>query len=200
LWRKKIIAASNDNRTTAPAAASRPAAFSKSETEMNATIQLKILSDKIADAIVDLVNDTDGPITLSRVDREVPGFASVELSSWDYLIEHPQKKHLIWSGMSEAGYVALCKVISGRRVAIQFVNMLPYILEGCLLKDNDWLPSVLVPAKAANLAAPSRLIRTSEGARRHILARAAVDKKAGYRMLTPRSTRFSADSFCLGGW
>jgi hypothetical protein len=167
---------------------------------MNATMQLEIHSTRIADAIVDLVNSTDGPVTLSRVDREVPGFASTRPSAWAYLIEHSAGEHVIWSGMSEAGHLALCNIISGRRVAIQFVNAVPYVLDNCLPKDNDWLPTVLVPTKAANLEAPSRLIRTSEGARKYILARAAAEKKAGYRVLTPRSTRFSADSFCLGGW
>jgi hypothetical protein len=47
-----------------------------SESKMNATTQLETLSNKIADAIVDLVNTTDGPVTLLQVDREVRGFAT----------------------------------------------------------------------------------------------------------------------------
>jgi hypothetical protein len=167
---------------------------------MNATVQLRELSDKIADAIVDLVNDTDGPVTLSQVDREVPGFTSEEPSIWQYLIEHSGNELLIWSGMSEAGYAALCKVISGRRVAIQFVDVRPYMLDmldGFHINDVNWLPSVLVPAKAANLEAPRRLIRTSKGSRKHIMAWAAAKKKGGYRRLTPSPMRFTADQFSL---
>ena len=169
---------------------------------MNATMQLQQLSNKIADAIVDLVNDTDGPVTLSQVDREVSGFTSEEpsKSNWQYLIEHSGNELLIWSGMSEAGYAALCKVISGRRVAIQFVDVRPYMLDmldGFHINDVNWLPSVLVPAKAANLEAPRRLIRTSKGSRKHIMAWAAAKKKGGYRRLTPSPMRFTADQFSL---
>jgi hypothetical protein len=174
--------------------------FKKLEIKMNAPAQLEILSNRIADAIVDFVNDTNGPVTFSQVDLEVPEFTSEERSTWDYLIENSGKEFLIWSGMSEAGYKALSKIISGRRVAIQFVNVLPYILDNCLLNDNDWLPSVLVPAKAANLETPRRLLRTSEHCRKYLMERAAAEKKTGYRPLSPRSMQFSADAFCLGGW
>jgi hypothetical protein len=162
---------------------------------MNATTQLESLSNKIADAIIDLVNDTNGPVTFSRVDLEVPGFTSKDRSTWDYLIDNAGKEFLIWSGMSEAGYAALSKVISGRRVAIQFVNVRPYVLDGCLLYNDDWLPSVLVPAKAANLETPRRLLRTSEYCRKYLMERATADKKVGYRMLTPSPLRFTADQF-----
>jgi hypothetical protein len=167
---------------------------------MNATTQLKNLSDKIADAIVDLVNDTDGPVTFPDVELAIPGFAKNEPPSWGYVIADSGRENLIWSGMSEAGKVALSKVISGRRVAIQFVNLLPYLrymLDDWHVDDDDWLPSVLVPAKAANLEAPRRLIRASAGCQKYIIARAAADKTAGYRLLTPAPMRFTADQFAL---
>jgi hypothetical protein len=164
---------------------------------MNAAMQLKKLSDEIADAIVDMVDDTDGPVTLLQVEREVPGFKSEELSRWDYLIENSGKEFLIWSGMSKAGYRALSRVISGRRVAIQFVSVLPYLLDDFLLSDDSWLPAVLVPAKAANLETPRRLLRTSEHCRKYLVERATVDKKAGYRMRKPSPLRFTADQFSL---
>jgi hypothetical protein len=164
---------------------------------MNAAMQLEKLSNKIADAIVDLVDDTNGPVTLLQVEREVPGFKSEEQSRWDYLIENSGKEFLIWSGMSKAGYAALSKVISGRRVAIQFVSVLPYILDDFLLSDDEWLPLVLVPAKAANLETPRRLLRTSEHCRKYLMERATADKKAGYRMLKPSPLRFTADRFSL---
>lgn len=164
---------------------------------MNAAMQLENLSDNIADAIVNLVDDTNGPVTFLQVEREVPGFKSEEHSRWDYLIESSGKECLIWSGMSKAGYGALSKVISGRRVAIQFVSALPYIVEDFLLSDPGWLPSVLVPAKAANLETPRQLLRTSEDCRKYFMERATADKKAGYRMLQPSPLRFTADRFSL---
>jgi hypothetical protein len=167
---------------------------------MNATMQLEKLSNRIADAIVDLVNDTDGPATFPDVELAIPGFAKNKPPTWGYVIAHSGREHLIWSGMTEAGKIALGKVISGRRVAIQFVNLLPYLpdmLDDWHVDDDDWLPSLLIPAKAANLETPRRLIRTSESSRKHIMARAAAERTAGYRLLTPRPMRFTADQFSL---
>jgi hypothetical protein len=164
---------------------------------MNATKQLERLSNKIADAIVNLVNDTNGPVTLSQVEREVPGFKSEEQSIWQYLIENSGKEYLIWSGMSEAGYTALRKVISEHRVALQFVNVLPYILDDRLLYDDDWLPSILLPAKAANLETPRRLLRASTHSQKTLMARAVADGKSGYKILTPSPLRLTADQFSL---
>jgi hypothetical protein len=164
---------------------------------MQATKQLEKRSDKIANAIVALVNDTNGPVTFSQIDIEVPGFTSKERSTWDYLIDNAGKEFLIWRGMSEAGFAALSKVISGRRVAIQYVSALPYILDNCVLFDDAWLPSVLVPAKAANLETPRRLLRTSEYSRKCLMERAVADGLGGYRMLAPSPLRFTADQFSL---
>ena len=164
---------------------------------MDATTQLENLSNKIADAIVTLVNDTNGPVTFSQLDLDIPGFKSAERSTWDYLIDNSGKEFLIWSGMSEAGFLALSKVISGHRVAIQYVNVLPYILDDYLPCDDAWLPAVLVPANAANLETPRRLLRMSEYNRDYIMQRAIADKKAGYAMRTPGPLRFTADQFSL---
>ena len=155
------------------------------------------LSNRIADAIVALVNDTNGPVKFSRIDIEVPGFKSEERSTWDYLIDNAGKEFLIWSGMSEAGFLALSKVISGHRVAIQYVNVLPYILDDYLPCDDAWLPTVLVPANAANLETPRRLYRMSEHCQQYLMERAAAEKKAGYRIRTPSTLRFTADQFAL---
>ncbi len=164
---------------------------------MNATVQLKELSDKIADAIVDLVNVTDGPVTFSRVELEIPGFAKREPPGKGYVIElRSGAELLIWSGISEAGYEALSKIISGRRVAIQFVNVLAYMFDECP-NYPDWMPTVLIPAKAANIEAPRRLMRTSEYSQKYIMKQAAAEKKAGYRLLTPAPMRFTADQFSL---
>jgi hypothetical protein len=164
---------------------------------MKATKQLEKRSNKIADAIIALVNKTNGPVTFSQLDLDVPGFSSKERSTWDYIIDNSGKEFLIWSGMSEAGFAALSNVISGRRAAIQFVNPLPYILDDCVLYDDNWLPAVLVPAKAANLETPRRLLRTSEYSRKCLMARAVADGTPGYRMLTPSPLRFTADQFSL---
>jgi hypothetical protein len=173
-------------------------AFSKSESKMNAQLKKQKLSNEIADAIVDLVNTTDGPVLLSQVERHVPGFKSKKQSSWDYIIENSGNELLIWSGMSKAGYQALSEVISGRRVALQWVNMLPYILDDCVLNRDGWLPSMLVPAKAANLETPRRLLRASEFGRNCLMERAVAENRAGYRILTPGPLRFTADQFSLG--
>jgi flagellar biosynthesis regulator FlbT len=74
------------------------------------------------------------------------------------VIEGSETEQLVWNGMSEAGYLALRKVISERRVAIQLVNAVPYLLENCVVYDDDWVPTMLLPAKAANLEAPRRLV------------------------------------------
>ena len=51
---------------------------------MNAATQLEKLSNKIADAMVDLVNATDGPVTLLQVEREITGFKSDEQPAWHF--------------------------------------------------------------------------------------------------------------------
>jgi hypothetical protein len=171
------------------------------ETEMSTANQLNRLSNKIADAIVDLVNETDGPVTLSQVALEIPGFATQEPTTHGYALgSSAGAEMLIWAGMSEAGYSALRKIINGRRVAIQFVSALPYILDSspayCPIYD-DWQPTMLLPAKAANLETPRCLIRASDGYRSHTMRRAAADKREDYKMLTPSPLRFTADQFSI---
>ncbi len=162
---------------------------------MNVNMQLEKRSSKIADAIVDLVNDTDGPVTFSQVDHKIPGFAKRKPPTKGYAIElRSGAEILIWGGMSEAGYVALRKIISGHRVAIQFVNLVPYFF-GDWPSDDDWVPVMLLPAKAANLQTPRWLIRTSEYCRNYMMKQAGADKKAGYRILIPSPLRFTADQF-----
>src|SRR5262249_41987456 len=79
---------------------------------------------RIANAIVDLVERTDGPVTFTQIEREVEGFATNEPSSWAYALgERPgQPAVVVWNGMSEAGAAALCQVMLGRRVAVQIVT------------------------------------------------------------------------------
>jgi hypothetical protein len=123
---------------------------------MNVNMQLEKRSSKIADAIVDLVNDTDGPVTLLQVEREVPGFAMNGLPAWYFAFHRPSGDDLVWGGITEAGEAALRKIVYGRKVAIQFVTPLPYLLDvgACCLDRDDWVPIMLLPARAANIDGP----------------------------------------------
>jgi len=84
---------------------------------------------RIADAIVDLVKRTDGPVPLNRIDDQVPGFRAPCGPSWCYFIRHNTGEVIIWNGMTKAGYKALRHVLHERKVALQFVNVIPYVLE-----------------------------------------------------------------------
>ena len=152
---------------------------------------------KIANAIVELVERTDGPVTLAQVSREVPGFAEEGLAAWSYTRDIPGGEMLIWDNMTEAGGAALREVIEGRRVAIQYVNLLPYLLDNYLLADENWRPIMLLPVKAANLETPSWLVRASKGYRDYSIKRAAAEGKTGYRLLKTRPMRFVADQFVV---
>lgn len=61
--------------------------------------------------------------------------------------------------MTEAGLAALNNVTSEHRVAIQFVNVLPYLLENCIITRENWQPILLLPARAANIDTPNWLMR-----------------------------------------
>ena len=151
----------------------------------------------MADAIVELVERVDGPVTLARIDCEIEGFAKQEPPSWCHVSTTAEGEILIWDGMTEAGAAALRKVMHERKLAIQFVNILPYLAEGCLLENENWWPLVLLPARAANLNTPNWLIRASQGYRDYAIARAAAEGKTGLRPLTPRQVRATADQFSV---
>jgi hypothetical protein len=152
----------------------------------------------IADAIVELVERTDGPVTLARIDREIQGFAKNKGPSWEYVIEHGGGETLVWDGMTEAGLAALRKVMSGRRVAVQhLINLLPYLLGGDLPQRVNWMPVVLLPVRAANLDTPKWLMRYSEKFLDHCMRMAAERGERGYRRLTPSAVRATADRFAV---
>jgi len=71
--------------------------------------QMEKQASHIADAIVDLVERTDAPVTLARIDREIPGFATNEHPAWEYLLENENGEAVIWTGMTHAGRTALSK-------------------------------------------------------------------------------------------
>jgi hypothetical protein len=124
---------------------------------MNVNMQLEKRSSKIADAIVDLVNDTDGPVTLLQVEREVPGFAMNGLPAWYFAFHRPSGDDLVWGGITEAGEAALRKIVYGRKVAIQFVTPLPYLLDvgACCLDRDDWVPIMLLPSHIIRRPVPA---------------------------------------------
>jgi hypothetical protein len=159
-------------------------------------IALEKLANGIADLIVDLVERNDGPVTLAQIDREIPGFAKKEPPAWCQMYGH-NGETFIWDGMTEAGNVALRKVMYGRRVAIQFVNKLPYIVEGCFIENEHWWPIVLLPARAANLESPVLLIRASQKYRDFSIKKAVAEGKLGHRLRTPGSVRYTADQFSV---
>ena len=148
-------------------------------------------ANRIADAIVELVERIDGPVTLARVEREVPGFAGHAPPFCDHVVRHAGKETSFWYDMSEAGVGALLKVMTGRRVTIQFVNSLPYLLENYLIDNENWQPIVLLPARAANVDSPNWLIRAPEWYRQWLTKR----EKTGHRLLEPSSVGATADMF-----
>jgi hypothetical protein len=170
------------------------------EIKMNTANELNRLSNKIADAIVKLVNDTDGPITLLKVDREVPEFAKSDLPAFNFTLPLTGGEGYIWGGMTEPGEAALRKVIYGRRVAIQFVTSQPYILDGCggYFDREDWQALMLLPARAANLNAPKWLVRLSPQTLNGAMAIAVSMSRADVQLLTPQPMRHAMDYFSVG--
>jgi hypothetical protein len=158
---------------------------------------LEKLANGIADLIVELVERTNGPVTLAKIAREIPGFAKNEPPSWDHIVTCAGGETVIWCGMTEAGEAGLYKVMHGRKVAIQFVNLQPYLMDDFLVEDEHWCPIVLLPARTANLYTPNWLIRASQKYRDYSIARAAAEGKTGYRLLAPGSVRYTADEFSV---
>lgn len=155
---------------------------------MKRNTQLEKQAKRIADAIVELVELTDGPVTLAQVERDVAGFAKEEPPFWRYGFKTGR---FYWNGMTEAGEKALEQVMHERRVTVQFVSLLPYILEDCLIKDDNWQPIVLLPARAANLDSPTFLVRASQDCVSVALA------TPGWQSLEPGPVSFTADQFSL---
>jgi hypothetical protein len=158
---------------------------------------LEKLANGIADLIVELVERTNGPVTLAKIACDIRGFAKNGQPAWDHIVTHADGETLIWRGMTEAGEAALHKVMCERRVAIQYVNVLPYLMDDWLIDDEHWQPILLLPARAANLESPNKLIRASQEYREYAVARAAAQGKTGYRLLAPGSVRYTADEFSV---
>jgi hypothetical protein len=69
------------------------------------------------------------------------------------------------------------------------------MLEGSVLKHEDWMPIVLLPVKAANLETPTWLMRCPLPPRDLCVATAAVEGRSGYLSLDPPAARCKADEF-----
>jgi hypothetical protein len=143
--------------------------------------QLEKETKRIAEAIVALVERTDGPVTFGRIEREVRGFKAKGGPEWDHLIEEQGRERIIWSGMTEAGVAALRRVLSQRRVALEPVSLIIYLLDGHLSRREGWVPVVLLPAQHANIDTDRWLMRMPKGVL-DSLPRAA---KSCYRWLQP---------------
>jgi hypothetical protein len=164
---------------------------------MNIDDEVEKRASRMADLIVELVERTDGPVTLARIHREIQGFAKEDPHVWQYYLERDDGEQIIWDGMTEAGLKALNKVMCGRRVAIQYLtSQLLYLIDGCYHRSENWVPIVLLPAKAANVDTPNWLVRGSPAFQKHCIARAAAGVK-GYRWLTPGPVRHTADQFSM---
>jgi hypothetical protein len=149
---------------------------------------------RIADAIVELVERTDGPVTLARVQQEISGFAKHEAPSWKHVVRHGGRETSFWSEMTEAGLAALHNVMRERRIAIQFVNVLPYFMDGCMIENGGWQPIVLLPARAANVESQNWHLRVPQKVYDHIAERAA-ERNTRLRLLTPHYDGATADRF-----
>ena len=151
--------------------------------------------NSIANAIVDLVERADGPVTFASLAREIKGFAAAAPSAWEYLVETPMGELIIWDGMTAEGYGALREVMSGRRVAVLFVSPLPYRQENHICEQANWLPLALVPKSAGNLESPNWLLCASPGYYEHALARAQQEGIAGYRPVAGAKSAHADQAF-----
>jgi hypothetical protein len=174
---------SNPNPKTSAATIAWPRA-------LNDRIARKVA--RIAHAIVDLVERTDGPVLLHQLDQNVPGFKASGRWGYNYFIADDGKEIIYWQGMTEAGLEAFRSVLHGRRVAVQYVSGLLYFMDDMLVDAEAWEPIALLPVRAANLDTPKWAARASPAARLQALSTAP----SKFRPLEPQAVRSTADDFC----
>jgi hypothetical protein len=150
---------------------------------------------RIAADIVDLVKRTNGPVPLNRIDAQVQGFRANSGPSWSYFIQLSTGEAVIWDGMTEAGYKALRRVLNERQVALQVVNVLPYVIEDVRLLDPAWQPIVLLPIWAANVDGPNWAFRVTPALAGDFVSGPQADGR--HRLLQPKASCFTADRFSL---
>jgi hypothetical protein len=98
--------------------------------------------------------------------------------------------------MSEAGLAALKRVLSERRVAVQFVSPLLYVvLENRIVPNENWMPMVLLPPRAANLNAERWLSRVSQSMLDRL--QSMPQENGRYQVLKPSPVQSTADQFAL---
>jgi hypothetical protein len=161
---------------------------------MGTDTQLEKQTNQIADAIVDLVERTNGPVTLAQVEREIEGFHKDEPPFWCHVVTYAGGEASLWDEMTEAGLAALQKVTIERRVTVQFVSILPYILDSCVIADESWQPIVLLPARAANVDSRNWLIRVPQNVQ-DCIAKEAAERKTSLRPLAHHYPGATADHF-----
>jgi hypothetical protein len=150
---------------------------------------------RIAREIVDLVEQTNGPVPLNRIDEQVWGFRAHSGPNWSYSIPHNTGEMVIWNGMTKPGAEALRYVLDKRQVALQFVNVLPYVFEDVRLLDPAWQPVVLLPVRAANIGGPHWAFRVPPELAHKFISEAGADGR--HRLLIPATDCFTADR-CWG--
>jgi hypothetical protein len=151
----------------------------------------KMRVERIADAIVALVEHTNGPIFLHEIDQEIAGFKTTGKKGYVLFIQYNGKETAYWAGMTKCGFEALRSVLNNRRVAVQYVSYLPYFFDGIEIDVDGWQPIALVPVRAANLSTPKWDVRVLPANRE--LAVAAGQGQP----LAPQSVHFTADQFAI---
>jgi hypothetical protein len=153
----------------------------------------KTRAERIADAIVALVERTNGPVFLHEIDQEIAGFKVTGKKGYIHFIQRNGKETVFWAGMTKCGFEALRSVLNNRRVAVQFVSSFPYVFDGVCVDLDSWQPIALVPVRAANLSTSKWDMRVSGANRAAALASGTVQ----VRPLTPQPIRFTADQFAV---
>ncbi len=145
------------------------------------------LAKEIANAIVELVERAGGPVTLARIEREIPGFKVNDNAtrSWEYVTGADQDKNVIWDGMTEEGCAALRKVLLEHRVAMQPASRLVYFLEGASPVHQNWVPVSLIPARMAKLDAGGVLISGPQEVLDMAMSRARDEGALDFRVRHP---------------
>lgn len=145
--------------------------------------------NRIADGIVDLVEQANGPVLFNDLDDKVPGFHSTSDPAYSYFAG--REDSVVWDGMSEAGLKALGKVLRERRVAVQMVHLVLPLMVGKRVAESSVPPYVLLPVRAANMETPSWAMRVSSKMQQMMLSAG----KRGYHSVAPQHVRFTADDF-----
>jgi hypothetical protein len=147
--------------------------------------------NRIADAIVDLVEQANGPVFFSEIDDKVPGFHSAADPAPYAMYSRGHEECVVWDGMTKAGFEALDKILRERRVAMQMVSLILPLALDMRIAESAVPPYVLLPIRAANVDTPSWAMRVSTKMQQMMLGAG----KLGYRPLTPGEVGATADHF-----